>query len=444
MMQVSRRPGLLPLLALFLLAPLGAWAQEAVRVVVGDYTGQGADSSGITAFQAALKRLKGVGVASNGSYEAKSRELGLDGVLPDDANALIDTSAAVDVDAVLYMRLVPRGRDAELVVKVYAGRNGQVIGEHAIKVKKGKPSKATWTQAARTVEADIYASLDVQAPPPRRRQPDPEVLPERVVEPTPRRRSDEDEDEEDEEPGDFKMFRVSAGLSLLARTFKYTAAADSPQFSDGGIQYESALVPGFALEAEIHPLRSVAGLGLELRYEKVFVSTEQEVKLNDGRTKTQPLDTSHNHLLLRALYRHAFSASPTSPSIMGALGFGLLSFSVAENDEYNGVSYRYLDATLGGYLPLGSPLIAVDIKASLLPVVSLGDTVQEVGKEAATFGWRVYAGLGSQLSGGFTASGGFEYTSMASTVTGAGRGGRVGKTADDTFLGLRLLGGYRF
>jgi hypothetical protein len=433
------------LVLLWLLWASLAQAQESVRVVVGllaDYTNKADEAGGIAAFQGALRKLKGVGVEAHGTWLARVGELGLEAALPNDPYAVVDATAAVDVDAVLYLKLQPKGRDADLVVQVYAGRSGQMLGEHVIKVKKGKPTKATWTQAARSIEADIYATLDAQAPPPRRRKPDPEPMPEIPVDPEPRRRGDNDEDE-DENPGDFKMFRLQAGLSLLARTFDYKATADSPQFSDGGIQYESAMVPGIALEAEIHPLRSLQGLGFSLRYEKVFVSTEQEVQLNDGRTKTQPLDTSHNHILVRALYRHRFSQSPSAIELVGGLGFGLLSFAVAENDEYNGVSYRYLDVTAGGYVPFGTPLAALDVQFSLLPVVSLGDTVEELGEQASTTGWRVYAGMAS-LFGAFSASGGLEYTSMSSAITGAGRGGRKGKTADDSFLGLRLMGGYRF
>ena len=91
-----------------------------------------------------------------------------------------------------------------------------------------------------------------------------------------------------------------------------------------------------------------------------------------------------------------------------------------------------------------TPIAALDVQVSLLPVVSLGDTVRELGAEASTFGWRTYLGLGSRFGSGLTASAGVEYLSMASDVTGAGRGGRQGKTAEDTYLGLRFLAGYQF
>ena len=435
-------------LCLLVLGLVGqAAAQVSVRVAIGDFTGRGSSRSGIAAFQGALKRLGGVGVEATSTLQDKARELGLETALPRDAQALIDVSAAIDVDAVLYMESRPaRGRDTELVVQVYAGRNGQMLGEHTIRVKRGRLTAAIWKKAARSVEQDVYATLDVASPPPRR-PPPAEVMPEvRVDDPPPRRR--DEELDEPAEPSDQPMFRLGAGLSFLARTFAYTASATSPQFSDGGIQYESALVPGIVLDAEIHPFVSSGGvladLGLSLRYEKVFVSTEQEVQLNDGRTKTQPLETSHDHVILRGVWRHRLSANPGAIELLGGLGFGLLSFAVADNDEYNGATYSYLDLTAGGYVPFGTPIAALDVQVSLLPVVSLGDTVRELGAEASTFGWRTYLGLGSRFGSGLTASAGVEYLSMASDVTGAGRGGRQGKTAEDTYLGLRFLAGYQF
>ncbi|MEZ4475259.1 MAG: hypothetical protein R3F60_31590 [bacterium] len=426
-----------------------AAAAVSVRVAIGDFTGRGSSPAGIEAFQSALKRLGGIGLESTSAYQDKARELGVEAALPRDVYAVIDVTAGIDVDAVLYLESRPgRGRDTDLIIQVYAGRSGSMLGEHTIRVKRGRLTSGIWKKAARSVEQDIYATLDAVAPPPRRAPPPPPVEPARRPEPTPRVRDDLDDLDDERGAGNQPMFRLAAGLSLLARTFSYTALADSPQFSDGGIQYESALVPGIVLDAEFHPFAGRAGflgdLGLGLRYEKVFVSTEQEVELTDSRTKTQPLETSHDHVVVRGLWRHALSGDPAAIELLGGLGLGILAFAVADNDEYNGVTYTYLDLTAGVYLPLGTPLAALDVQFSVLPVVGLGDTVKELGAEASTFGWRAYLGAGSRLASGLTASAGVEYLSMAADVTGSGRGGRKGQTAEDAFLGLRLLGGYQF
>lgn len=443
-----------------------ASAADSVRVAIGDFTGSGSSVRGIGVFQGALKRLGGVGIESTRSFQNEARRMGVKGDLPGDADALIQVSAAVDVDAIVYMHIErsrKRRRDKVLRLEVYAGRNGQLVGEHNVRVSRGRLTRSVWKKAARSVEQDLYDALEVR-PPASKRRAEPMEMPvtdlsdgggdarrggrDRYGDGGRMGSSLEDDLGDDDAGGEGQMFRLAGGIALLSRSFDYKATDQSPKFNPGGIQYDSAMVPGFALDAEYYPFvrmtRGFArGFGLHLRFEKVFVNTEQTVQTDQGPT-VQELPTSHNHFLLRAMYRHRFNPRPDSIEVHGGLGFGVLSFQMADNEEYNGALYQYFDITLGAYAPLSTQYFAIDLRASVMPAVSLGETVKELGEAAATFGFRVYAGLASAVSQNIDLSAGFEYTGFSSTISGAGRDGREGDTAEDTYVGIRILGGYRF
>lgn len=447
--------------ALLCLLALPAAAADSVRIAVGDFTGRGASTRGIGVFQGELKRLGGIGIESTRSFQNEARRMGVDRDLPRNASAMIQVSAAIDVDAIIYMYLEPgRRRDTTLRLDVYAGRNGKLIGERSVRVSRGRLTRTVWRKAAKAIEQDLYDSLEVRPPPPPRRS-EPIEMPLTNLE---RRDGDRRDDRRgdrrgddlgdrldpdlDAVPGERKMFHLSGGLALLSRSFRYTASDDSPKFNPGGIQYESAMVPGFALDAEIYPFVRLArnfarGFGFQLRFEKVFVNTEQEVQTETGPT-IQALETSHAHFLVRAMYRYRFRETPESIEVHGGIGFGVLSFQMAENEEYNGALYQYFDLTVGAYAPLSTQYFAMDLRVSLMPAVSLGDTVEELGADASTFGFRIYAGLASLVTDALQLSAGFEYTGLNSTINGAGRDGREGETAEDAYVGVRLLGGYRF
>lgn len=444
--------------ASLLLLAGAANAADSVRVAVGDFTGSGSSVRGIGVFQGELKRLGGIGIESTRSFQSEARRMGVTRDLPRNESALIQVSAAVDVDAIIYMdisRHQRRRRDKVLHLEVYAGRNGRLLGEHDVRVSRGRLTRSVWKKAAKAVEQDLYEALNVRPPPPPRRDA-PIEMPVTDLGAGGRRDGRDDYDggrlggrldEDPDDSGAGQMFRLAGGIALLSRSFRYTATDTSPKFNPGGIQYESALVPGFALDAEYYPFAKskgfARGFGLQLRFEKVFVNTEQEVQTEDGPT-IQPLETSHAHFSLRAMYRHKFNERPDSIEVHGGLGFGVLSFQMAENDEYNGVLYQYFDVTIGAYAPLSTQYLAMDVRASLMPAVSLGDTVEELGEVASTFGFRIYAGLASLVTPSVTLAAGFEYTGFNSAITGAGRDGREGETAEDAFVGVRLLGGYRF
>ena len=126
------------------------------------------------------------------------------------------------------------------------------------------------------------------------------------------------------------------------------------------------------------------------------------------------------------------------------MGYGSLAFEVEDNDDYRGATYAYVDLGVGGYIPLTTPLVALELDLAWLPTADLGDRTDEIGGEATTSGYRIYGGLASTLPSGLFFSGGLEFTGFSSEVSGTGRDGRLGKEASDSYFGARLMGGYRY
>jgi hypothetical protein len=426
-------------MALVLITSAPVWADD-LRVAVGDLRGRGLRDRNIGHFQKQLKRVEGIKIQSTRGFRDAAKRLGLSARdLGQDPRGLADTAARADVGAVIY-GLLRRGRsrkDRIIRLSVYEGRTGQLVGEHDIDVPRGRFTQRVWEDAARAVAPDLYKILDGNVAPPASPEPAPDMtfsapVP---VAPPPRPRF------ERQRP----VLRIHAGFATTARTFSYETAPSTTALIDG-VSYESSLVPGLALDLEAYPGQAMtngfaAGFGLGVRFEKVFLSTEQ---VDPATSEAVSLDTQHQHLLLRALYRRALGAGPTAIELVGHLGYGLLSFEVEENKDYRGATWSYLDLGIGASIPLTTPLAALDLEISVLPGADLGDRTEELGKEASSFGYRIYGGVSSLIGGGLSLMAGGEYTSFSTEVTGEGRDGRVGQAASDAYLTFRLMAGYRY
>lgn len=434
--------------------PAPAFAAD-LRVVIGDVAGAKVGRKQLIAFQRALKRLGGVEIQSTSDFKKQAGAMRVRDMIPQDAAALTDVCAVLEVDVALYGAIVQpddrtwydaRPGDRVMLLSVYSGKDGRFVAEEIVQVPRGRLDDAVWRDAAQAIEPHLGEASVVGGPP----EPDYTFDPV-PVQPMPGGRNDlvpfEEEDPPDE-PVDsrYPLVQVEAGLAMLSRDFDYTAAPDSPLFAQGGVQYASSLVPGFAFDVEAFPLSrfvggAAGGIGVGLFFEKVFLSTESTITGPDGEQATTELETSHSHLAPRLLYRYLFEGGA---ELGGHLGLGFLTFTIQDNPEYNGVDYTYLSLGLDGRVPLGSPLLAVELRGALLPWVGMGDTsVTELGADVSSSGWRLYGGIASQVEA-LTVSVGVEYTGISSEITGEGRGGRIGREATDRYVGARLMVGYRF
>lgn len=423
-----------------------------LRVAVGDLAGPRVGRNELIALQRALTRLGGVEIQSTGDFKKQAGAMQVSDIIPQDAAALTDVSGVLEVDVVLYGAIVPpddrtwpgaRDADKVMLVSVYSGRDGRFVAEEVVRIRDGRLNDAVWRAAATAVEPYL-GDAATAAPPP---EPDRRSFRPEPVEPLPpvRDRTRTPEDLDLDTAGNWPLVRLAAGLALLSRDFDYTAAPDSPLFAAGGVQYASSLVPGFALDAEFFPLsRSLdgpaRGIGVGITFEKVFLDTDSTITGPDGTQQTASLETSHSHLLPRVIYRYFF---PGGTEIGGQIGLGFLTFSIQDNPEYNGVAYTYLTLGASGRIPLGSPVLAVDLRAAVLPWVGVGDSAAELGGEASSSGFQLYGGIATQVDA-LSIQIGVEYTGISSDITGEGRGGRIGVEATDRYVGARLMAGYRF
>ena len=441
------------LIATLLALPANA---QKITVAVATMDGKGGGTRQIGKFQTALKRIDGVRIQSTRGFVKESKAQGVLDFIRDDARAVTNVCEALGVDVVIFGQLMrpdreawPKARKRDKVVRlaVVAGRDGRIVGEHEVFVRRGRLTRAVWKEAARAVERDLFRAAEPPPPPPPpppRREPEPQPTFEEPV-------SLDDEVSTDRKPGDVGTIYV--GLKLMSRTFSYAATADSAIFAEGGIEYESAFVPGFAIDAELYPLRlsgsgAGANVGVELHYEKVFLVTRQAVETEaemggEPTTSETELDTSHDHFLGRLLYRHAFGEGDLVPAVKVFAGFGVLSITIDKNDEYNGTTYSYLDLGIGGSVPF-SRYVILEGEFHGVPFTSLGDSAEELGKDVSATGFGLYAGVSSRLTDDIVARAGVDYLALDADVSGEGRGGRVGSSAEDGYLGLRLQAGYRF
>jgi len=424
-----------------------------LRVAVGDLAGRGTGRKTLILWQRQIKKLGGIQIQPTGDFKKQARAMQAQDLIPQDSGALTDVCAVLEVDVVVYGSVVRAdqrtwpgsGRDDRvMLVSIYAGKDGRFVAEEIVEVPRGRLTAGVWRKAALAVEPYLGEASVAGAPEPSMRFDSVPVDPDPAPRTDVRARTETPEDF-DPSAADFPLLRLHAGLALLSRDFDYTAAPESPLFAEGGIQYASAIVPGLALDIEAYPLSRLTegaarGFGLGMRFEKVFLETEQTVTGPDGEQVVATLETSHSHVLPRLLYRHVFGGGA---EVVGHLGLGFLGFEIQENPEYNGVSYTYLTVGAGGHIPLGSPMMAIDLRAAVLPYMGVGDTADELGAEASSFGFRLYGGLAS-VAGAASLQFGIEYTGISTEISGEGRGGRQGAEATDRYIGARLMGGYRF
>ena len=447
-----------------------------VFIVVGRIDGVRRARRHRTYFQRALGALPNVKVTSSRIYSEQALGLRIRDALPEDATGLQKICELLELDGVIYVQIEPDGQDSRVTVTLYSGDQGQFVGEQVIRVPNGRLNEEVWRVAAAAMLPALQKLGQTEVISNNRRprdRPVSRIVPRRDDRRAHRRRSRIRENRQrrsgvkrgraldsiDALPVDDNVAEsrprgkrrapaladIRIGGIALSRNFSYTANPASLIFAEGGIDYELGLVPGFALDAHLAPFAhkrgAVRGLGFRVLYEKAFFKTLQTVTKDDGSETTTLLESRHYHVAGQLTYRHVFRSRT---EIGGYIGGGNLTFELAENAEYAGASYGYIELGMQGFVPLGTPHFGFEGRAGILPYASLGDSVEELGSSATIFGYRVSGGLEGRLPMGLTFSAGAEYTLFQSDVTGEGRGGRIGQSASDGYVTLRFLGGYRF
>ncbi len=445
-------------------------SNDPVYVVVGRIDGTRRVRRSLGSLERALRSQAGIEVTSNYEFAERATQLGIANALQEDGRSLQSICDELEIDAAVYITIDRHEAGRDVVAAVYAGVDGHFVSEHIIPAPSGRLTARIWSRVASVVAPDLRRLSGAAVEPVVRRrtprtQPRAERQEARFEDDDARYRRRERRTRDvsrhiDEIPVDDEVayegneFSTSArppiadlrlGGMSMARTFEYVADPASQVFAEGGINYELGLVPGLAIDAQLNPFAQkrsgVRGLGVRVLFEKAFFRTQQTVTKDDGSQTSALLDSNHSHIFGALTFTHAFHSGA---EVGGFLGYGHLTFELAENDEYSGSNYGYLSGGAHGYIPFGTPVFGMEARASVIPFATFGDSVQEVGADASVAGFGAYLGLAARLKGGLTLAVGGEYTAFNGDISGEGRGGRIGKSSSDGFTVIRFLGGYRF
>jgi hypothetical protein len=478
------RPGLALALALL---PSLALAQN-VHVAIVSIRGKGGGASAVQGLQAAVQKLRGITFESPRNFLAEAEQRGVIDRVETDPKAIGQVARALAVDAVVVGSLDEgrRSKARVLTLTVHNGGDGKRLGEEVIEVPGGKLTPKVYTSAARAIEpylrmGDHKAAGVAAAPTPRDAPPARDDVP--PADDPPATTGDDDDGFDRPSargtPRKADFLRVTAGLALRSRTFDYKTAAEPtggrpcPQHRVRPARWHQLLV--------VHGTRArFCGRGLPARAlvrqrpgrhrpDARFRAGLPDLEADDHRRRparhrgrpteneTTELETTQRVLDLGLRYRHAFGNGQTAPEAFGGFGMTFTTFELEKNPEYRGTNYTYPHIDLGGACP-SAPAGGGRAHVPLHPDRGHGETTQELGAKATLSGYGLVADLVSQLAGGWMLVAGVEYTSISGDVSGEGRATeyldadgttqlrrvRLGKSVEDSYLGIHARAGYRF
>lgn len=249
-------------------------------------------------------------------------------------------------------------------------------------------------------------------------------------------------------PGD-SVVKLQVGSLAINRNFAASGRQQIDNPLTGGIEYRLGFVPGFAIDAEFIPFRTGRSIGFGAGYERAFFRTKQTTivpvaSANGGASTASTvrlLESGHSLMYGRIFYEHRL---PSLITLSGGLKGSIFQFTVDGDSEYRGVTYTALELELGGQFPLYANWLYFELRGNVSPIVSLGESVEELGSSDTTVGFSISGGLAIQLESGFSLRGVASYTGYRSEVDGNGRDGRMINEALDQYISLKILGGFSF
>ncbi len=229
------------------------------------------------------------------------------------------------------------------------------------------------------------------------------------------------------------MVDAAVGLTLVARSFQYGDHRDRLR------DYDSSLVPGFALGLEAYPLQLVtrglaANFGVALSYGQVFTLTS---KVDDG-SSDDAMATTLSESEIGVRLRHRFSSGWIAKAIVG---YGRIAFHI----DWGSREPELLDAThdfarVGGALdvPLSEKLRA---SASIAYLAVLGSGA--LGG-AGGGGFDLSAGADWRLTPQLSAGPRVRLTRLAIADPATADDGVEPNSATDQYVGGSLTTTYAF
>lgn len=223
----------------------------------------------------------------------------------------------------------------------------------------------------------------------------------------------------------------------MNRTFDLTTREQSISLK-GGISYTSRWIMGYGFSGRVVFNRIMAVEGDFAEFQ--FNSTQVIYNLFDD----------NDFLLLKSFQRNAsagftisntFSTSSRQHRAGVRLGWYMNQHKIEPNNEYQGFTAHGADLHVFGILALTENSSWLELRGKLVPLVTLGESVVEIGERAESLGFGFTLNLINRWSTGLGIKLGVSFDELVHTPNGPGRGGRVGLSAtDQLFQAVLSLG----
>lgn len=410
------------------------------RVVVMPFTGPMAKKARAGFVNGLKRRVK---ILSAAKYSRKASKLRVNGRSAAGINAVC---AALKCSALIRGRVIKKRRRYQVMISVYDGGTGKLIGRRAAKVRKKavkQAGKAIAKNSMRLIAKGKYrkrfrVAKKAQRKPRRRVVAKREKRRERRVAREERRRDIEDrrlddrdddldrrerrrysDDDQEErrarETNSNGFFKISAALGASTRKFSLNVPTDPQQ----NRVYEGALFPEVTLGVEFYPLvfatdNALKYLGLGFGYTRHLSIT---TKVDDGSGSEVSSSLSDIGITLR--FRYPFNDDLSSVVLYGFTGFGMRTFSLSQNTVLPTFSYKYI--LLGGGLrvPLGTPLLALKVEGTARPILQAGqEAVDSLGTRDSGFAFSLQGGVYGKLDFGMFYFAALEFLSYSVNFQG--------------------------
>ncbi len=185
----------------------------------------------------------------------------------------------------------------------------------------------------------------------------------------------------------------------------------------------------------------VSYLGIDLSYKTGWL------KFNKIGTASISTSASPYWLAANVKYRYNFTDKPTSPQIIGKVGYHIYDFSVDKSDSlyFNSYSYKGINIGLGAKIPFWESF-GINLNGDYLPMLSVKEDPVTSGSKGKASGYLLGFGLYYVLTEGFIADVNYSYNSYKADFTGTGTraGGTTSASSTDTYNGMNLNIRYEF
>jgi len=229
-------------------------------------------------------------------------------------------------------------------------------------------------------------------------------------------------------------FTLWAEGRVMNRTFEYKSRPTGLSLK-GGITYTSRWITGYGGAARFR-LSEQFSLEGELSEYK-FTSTQVIYNLFDDNDFIQ-LNSAQRVASLGGVFSQTFSLGARQNRAGARVGWRMSQHEVGDNNEYTGFTAHGIELQVLTLLALSDESSWIELRGKLTPLLTLGDSVKELGESSESIGFGFELSLVQRWEGGLGLKLGVSFDELLHTPTGSGRGGRQGLEAADQLLQVKL------